>query len=201
MSYLEVEVESKLVWSPSSSSSVQEKDSNPSSTEWLWFLPLLLPLVKVEAFRSVRSSSSSSDHQGGSSDEFLTNCEVDPLLSRHELFLGVLWFWLFFSFTKVSSERSSLISSVLAMGAKPSGVELLDLQPLDFKSVGELTGEQSGVDFLSAIRGQKLEWVFWTLGTHDLCVCESENWVHLAFSWSWFFGALGLLCYPLSNWE
>ena len=38
------------------------------------------------------------------------------------------------------------------MGAKPSGVELLDLQPLDFKSVGELTGEQSGVDFLSAIK-------------------------------------------------
>ena len=32
--YLEVEVESKLVWSPSSSSSVQEKDSKPSSTEW-----------------------------------------------------------------------------------------------------------------------------------------------------------------------
>lgn len=62
----------------------------------------------------------------------------------------------FFSLTKVSSERSSLISSVLAMGAKPSGIffSLLLLETLG-KIDGELAGEQSGVDFLSVTEQKK----------------------------------------------
>ena len=56
----------------------------------------------------------------------------------------------------VSSERSSLISSVLAIGAMPSGmvvlsIFLLPLETFEFLvfTNGEWVGEQSGVDFLS----------------------------------------------------
>ena len=126
LAYLEVKFESRLIRSPSSSSSVQEKDSNPSSIEWEWPLLLteLFPFpLHFDAFRSVLSSSSSSDHQGGSPASearllFTTLLPLDSL--QEESFLGVLLFGAS-PLTKVSSERSSLISSVLAMGARPSG--------------------------------------------------------------------------------
>ena len=169
----------------------------------------------VDAFRSVFSSSSSSDHQGGSKLGLSvlldpTKCDVEPFKRQFDFLIGVLWLLVeFFSLTKVSSERSSLISSVLAMGAKPSGFELLPFEVETLgKMDGELAGEQSGVDFLSENKRKilfyfslkKLDWrLGGQSGKHYIVSLKIQG-----FSWSWSkSNSLTwpfMLLYPLSNW-
>ena len=99
ITYLEVVVESKLVWSPSSSSSsVQENDSNPSSTEFEAFFPQFDEILFSEllfneelAARSVFSSSSSSDHQGGSGSAAPSSDVLQGIKGKCFLNIGVIF--------------------------------------------------------------------------------------------------------------